>query len=30
MDKKGLAENIQRDEKQGPTLKITLSSKAII
>ena len=29
-DKKGLARNIQSDEKQGPTTKITLPSKAII
>ena len=28
--KKGLARSIQSDEKQGPTTKITLSSKAII
>ena len=27
---KGLARNIQSDEKQGPTTKITLPSKAII
>ena len=26
---KGLARSIQSDEKQGPTTKITLSSKAI-
>ena len=29
-DKKGLARNIQSDEKQGPMTKITLSSRAII
>ena len=28
--RKGLARSIQSDEKQGPTTKITLSSKAII
>ena len=28
--KKGLARSTQSDEKQGPTTKITLSSKAII
>ena len=28
--KKGLARSIQSDEKQRPTTKITLSSKAII
>ena len=27
--KKGLVRSIQSDEKQGPTTKITLSSKAI-
>ena len=29
-DQKGLPQNIQRNEKQGPTIKTTLPSKAII
>ena len=30
LDKKGLARSIQSHERQGPTSKITLSSKAFI